>query len=152
MWRRPYRSIEIDLRALCCMRILGPTEQGGVRISVSFWKLSTSKELQDGLLAVGGFRKSHTCSLAPGSFTATIWSSLYLSKACFSFAIKAGSSSEVRVLMSLTTSCSSPGGALSIKDDAMSTVEPIFARCTRRAYVQSAKGWSRSWLLTRLEG
>ena len=41
--------------------------------------------------------------------------------------MRAGSVSEVRVLMSLTTSLSSPGGAPSMKEEQTSTGELMFA-------------------------
>ena len=60
--------------------------------------------------------------LAPGNFTVISCSSLYFWKAGLSFSMRAGSLSDVRVLMSLTTSLSSPGGAPSMKDEQMSIV------------------------------
>lgn len=59
---------------------------------------------------------------------ATSCSSLYLWNAGFNFSTNVGSSSEVRALMSLTTSVSSPGGAASTKDEQISDGEDILGR------------------------
>ena len=69
-----------------------------------------------------------TGSAAPGSLTARSCSSLYLWKAGFSFSMRLGSSSEVRALMSLTTSLSSPGGAPSMKVEHISVVDMLTAK------------------------
>ena len=82
--------------------------------------------------STNGFDGRTSC-VEPGSLQVTYCSSLYFSNAGFSLETSEGSWSEVRVLMSSTTLESSPGGAPSTNEEAISIVEGMVPQLKSRS-------------------